>query len=134
MTQAFRAAKVVILSKELKLIIMAHAINSKTARTFTSEKSKVQDSSTSTLGLDLKKIEFNRFGLSAIILLSIVCFSGVAIGLGGMVSPFEVGIIVAPTMAVLVSVIAVQPMKYVIGFSLISALVNLVICVVNVAV
>jgi len=50
-----------------------------------------------------------------------------------MDSALEVGIIVAPTMAVLTSVISVQPMKYVLGFSVISAVVNIVICALNLA-
>ena len=60
---------------------MAHAINSKQARKFAnSEKAISQNSGTTFLGLNSKKLEFNRFGISAIVLLTIVCFSGVTVG------------------------------------------------------
>ncbi|MEO9533669.1 MAG: hypothetical protein ABJG68_01620 [Crocinitomicaceae bacterium] len=111
---------------------MAHAINTKSGATYTATKTerKSKDSTISAaLGSD--KIEYNRFGISAIVLLFVVCFSGVTVGVGGMDSALEVGIIVAPTMAVLTTVIAVQPMKYVLGFAAISVLVNLVICILN---
>lgn len=112
---------------------MAHVINNSSTSNY-SEANKLTTAKNSRKLLSLlssESIEFNRFGISAISLLFVVCFSGVAVGLGGMDSAIEIGLIVAPTMAVLTSVISVQPMKYVLGFTIISVTINLVICAIN---
>lgn len=61
--------------------------------------------------------EFNRFGISAIMLLVMVCAAGVAVGLGAMSSTFEIALLVFPTVITLSFIIGVAPMKLIIyGF------------------
>lgn len=61
--------------------------------------------------------EFNRFGISAMMLLIMVCAAGVAVGLGAMSSTFEIALLVFPTVITLSFIIGVAPMKLIIyGF------------------
>lgn len=59
----------------------------------------------------LENYEFNRYGISAIVLLFIGIMAGVAVYMGAMTSAFEIALLIVPTMAVLVMVLAVQPMR-----------------------
>lgn len=62
--------------------------------------------------------EFNRFGLSAMMLLIMVCAAGIAVGLGAMTSTFEIALLVFPTVITLSFIIGVAPMKLIIyGFT-----------------
>jgi len=76
-------------------------------------------------------IEFNRVGLCAISLLFVGIMGGAAIGVGGMDSVFEIALLIFPTMAVLTTIIAVQPMKIVLGLAALAVLIDVVVIVAN---
>jgi hypothetical protein len=110
---------------------MAHVIDN--SASLSVPKVKISSSKTAS-GLWAKlfgDIEFNRVGLCAIVLLVVGILGGGAIGLGGMDSAFEIALLIFPTMAVLTTIIAVQPMKYVLGLAVVAILVDVVVIVAN---
>ena len=71
--------------------------------------------------------DFNRYGIYAIALLLIGCLSGVAVGLGAMTSPAEIILLVIPTMAALVMIIGVAPMRLLLWTCLIACAVDIIL-------
>lgn len=59
--------------------------------------------------------EFNRFGLICVILTIVGCLGGVAVGMGAVNHTLTLTLVVVPTMLTLSLLIAVAPMKYIIG-------------------
>lgn len=58
-----------------------------------------------------KNLEFNRFGIIAIMLLIVGCLGGIAVGLGAIEHVVTLTAVVIPTMVTLSMIIAVAPMK-----------------------
>lgn len=73
----------------------------------------------------LENYEFNRYGISAIVLLIMGTLAAVAVGVGAMSNPIEIAILVVPTMATLVMVLAVQPMRPLLYIFFITCLIDL---------
>lgn len=63
----------------------------------------------------LKASEFNRFGLICVVLTIVGCLGGVTVGLGAVESVFTLSLVVLPTMLTLSMIIAVAPMRYILG-------------------
>ncbi len=73
--------------------------------------------------------EFNRFGLTFVILTLVGCLGGIAVGFGAVKSTFLLSIIVVPTMATLSLLLAVSPMKWVLSIAAISVLIDVLIII-----
>lgn len=71
-----------------------------------------------------KNTEFHRFGLISAVLLITGCLGGMAVGLGAVESTLATIIIVIPMMVTLSFLLAVMPMKYIMGAGIISALID----------
>ncbi|MBD3638216.1 MAG: hypothetical protein HUJ25_12760 [Crocinitomicaceae bacterium] len=71
---------------------------------------------------------FNRYGIYAIALLLIGVLAGTAVGLGAMTSPVEIAILIIPTMASLVMILAVAPMRILLWTVIIACIID--ICVI----
>lgn len=67
-----------------------------------------------------KNTEFHRFGLISAVLLITGCLGGIAVGLGGVESTLALILIVIPMMVTLSFLLAVMPMKYILGAGIVS--------------
>ncbi|MEX1003093.1 MAG: hypothetical protein WDZ35_13325 [Crocinitomicaceae bacterium] len=75
--------------------------------------------------------EFNRYGIYAVLLLVVGCMAGIAVGVGAMSSSLQISLLVIPTMASLVMILAVAPMRPLIWVSLFAILVDIIMIVYN---
>lgn len=73
--------------------------------------------------------EFNRYGIISMLLIAVVCLGGIAVAMGGMVNPFEIGLLVIPTLATLTFVLAVAPMRLILYTALISMSMSAIIII-----
>ena len=68
--------------------------------------------------------EFNRFGLISATLLIVGTLGGLAVGLGAIEYVWALIAIVVPTMLTLRLLLAVAPMKYILGAGIVSVIVD----------
>ena len=68
--------------------------------------------------------EFNRYGIYAVLCIWSFCLGGIAVGLGGMSSVFELSALVITAMTLLSLILSVQPMKYVMWVAAIGTVIN----------
>lgn len=68
--------------------------------------------------------EFNRFGLISATLLIVGTLGGLAVGLGAIDYVWALVAIVLPTMLTLSLLLAVAPMKYILGAGIVSVIVD----------
>lgn len=68
--------------------------------------------------------EFNRFGLICVILTIVGCLGGVAVGLGAINHTLTLTMVVVPTMLTLSLLIAVAPMKWILGVASTAVLID----------
>ena len=59
------------------------------------------------------KMEFNRFGYIAVILIVVGCLGGLTVGMGAIESTLALTLVVIPTMVTLSFLIAVAPMRWI---------------------
>lgn len=71
-----------------------------------------------------KNTEFNRFGLISATLLIVGTLGGLAAGLGAIEYVWALIAIVVPTMLTLSLLLAVAPMKYILGAGIVSVIVD----------
>lgn len=77
-------------------------------------------------------IEFNRYGLIAVIILAVVCTASVAVGLGSMTNPVEIAFLIFPCVFTLSFILAVAPMKLIMYTATISLLISISLIIINV--
>lgn len=75
----------------------------------------------------LKNLEFNRFGLIAIILTIVGCLGGLTVGLGAIENTAALVVVVIPTMITLSFLLAVSPMKWILSAATISISIDLIL-------
>lgn len=80
---------------------------------------------------DWKEIEFNRFGIISLLVIIVGCMGGIAVGFDAIESTFQTALAVGSTMAVLVAMLAVTPMKWIINLSIIAVVIDLILLAVN---
>lgn len=73
--------------------------------------------------------EFNRFGITPILLAFIACMGGIAAGFGTSEYDFELLLVIFPTGAVLVSMLAVTPMRVILKISLLAFIIDLLVLI-----
>ena len=101
------------------------------AQAITKTKATEAKSSSSTLGKLYEYAEFNRYGIYAILLLFNMCLGGIAVGLGAMDSVVELSILVVSAMTLLTFILAVQPMKIILGLAGAQMLIALIIIAIH---
>ncbi len=76
--------------------------------------------------------EFNRFSVISMVLLIVGCLGGINVALGGLTSTFQLIATVIPTMATLSFILAVAPMRLLLGTALIATLIDVIFIIINV--
>jgi predicted histidine transporter YuiF (NhaC family) len=71
----------------------------------------------------------NRHGLIAMLLLVIGCLGGITVGMGGIEYDFALLPVIASTMLALSMILAVAPMKYVLGTSIAAFIIDIVVLI-----
>jgi hypothetical protein len=71
--------------------------------------------------------EENRFGMISAILLIVGCAGGITVGLGGIGNDIALIALIASTMFCLSMILAVAPMKYVVGAGLAAAIIDILV-------
>jgi hypothetical protein len=73
--------------------------------------------------------EENRFGMISAILLIVGCAGGITVGLGGIGNDFALIGLIASTMFCLSMILAVAPMKYIIGAGIAAAIIDIIVLI-----
>lgn len=76
-----------------------------------------------------KMMEFNRYGITPLLLIFVVCISGFAAGFGAPGDALQIGIVAFPTCIALALILAVAPMKAIIYTSVIAVILDLFILI-----
>lgn len=76
--------------------------------------------------------EFNRFSVITVVLLVVGCLGGVNVGLGGLNSTFQLIATVIPTMATLSFILAVAPMRLLLGTAILATIIDVIFIIINV--
>ena len=74
-----------------------------------------------------EEIEFNRFGIISIIILIVSCLGGITVGLGALNNIYHLIMLISTTMATLVLILAVCPMKLILTSSTIAILIDIIL-------
>jgi len=85
----------------------------------------------STLDKLIEKAEFNRFSIIAMILLIVGCLGGLNVGAGGLTETYQLILTVIPTMATLSFILAVAPMRLLLGTALVTTIIDVVLIFIN---
>lgn len=70
-------------------------------------------------------LEFNRYGYGSALVLAVVCLSGLTAGFGGLDFLTRVIVGITGTMAVVISFMAVMPMKWIVRMCVLAIVVDL---------
>ena len=70
-------------------------------------------------------IEFNRFGIIAVIILINGCLGGLTMGLGAVLHTATLILVVVPTMLTLSLLLAVAPMRWIVASAILNAAIEL---------
>jgi hypothetical protein len=73
--------------------------------------------------------EENRFGMISAILLIVGCAGGITVGMGGIGNDLALIALIASTMFCLSMILAVAPMKYVVGAGLAAAIIDILVLI-----
>jgi hypothetical protein len=97
---------------------------------FTVPVEKKQTATTTAQSEFWKMVEFNRFGIIPMLMVALVCISGIAAGFGAPGNPFQLSIVSVPTAVALSLVLAVAPMKWIVYSSAFAILLDIIILIV----
>jgi hypothetical protein len=75
--------------------------------------------------------EFNRYSILSAILLIVGCLGGLTVGLGAIDHTFQLILVVVPTMTTLSLLLALAPMKQILGIASATILIDIIILIVN---
>lgn len=75
------------------------------------------------------RAEFNRFGIVPMLLIFVVCISGIAAGLGAPGNAFQLSVVAFPTAVALSLVLAVAPMRAIVYSSAIAVFLDLLVMI-----
>lgn len=76
--------------------------------------------------------EFNRFSVISVVLLIVGCLGGINVGVGGLDSTFQLIATIIPTMATLSFILAVAPMRLLLGTALVATIIDVLFIIINV--
>lgn len=97
-----------------------------------SQDSPVDAKSNGSFSLEKKIVNYaesNPFGVIAILLLIVGCLGGVAVGLGGIENDIALLALIVTTMATLVLILAVAPMKYVLRTAMLASIIDIIVII-----
>lgn len=77
--------------------------------------------------------EFNRYSIISGILLVVGCLGGLTVGLGAIDHTIQLIFVVVPTMATLSLLLALAPMKQILGLAAITIIIDIIIMIINFA-
>lgn len=75
--------------------------------------------------------EFNRYSIISGVLLIVGCLGGLTVGMGAIDHTTQLIFVVVPTMATLSLLLALAPMKQILGLAAITALIDIIILIIN---
>lgn len=75
--------------------------------------------------------EFNRFSVISIVLLVVGCLGGINVSLGGLNQTWQLIITIIPTMATLSFILAVSPMRLLLGTALVATIIDVSLIIIN---
>lgn len=75
--------------------------------------------------------EFNRFAIISMLIILVGCLGGVTVGFGAINHTLQLSLVVFTTMGTLVCILAVAPMKWIMGFSVVAVFLDLILLAVN---
>lgn len=75
--------------------------------------------------------EFNRYSIISGVLLIVGCLGGLTVGMGAIDHTFQLILVVIPTMTTLSLLLALAPMKQVLGAAVITVVLDLIILAIN---
>lgn len=73
--------------------------------------------------------ETNRFGIIVMLLLLTGCLGGITVGVGGIGNDYALIPVIASTMLALSMILAVAPMKYILGTSVLAIVVDIIVLI-----
>ena len=73
----------------------------------------------------------NRYGIMAILMITVGCLGGVAVGTGGIYSTFQLFLLAFSTMLSLTMMLAVAPMKWIIWTGIIAIIIDIIAIIFN---
>ena len=76
-----------------------------------------------------KDAEFNRFGITSIVLLIVGCLGGITVGMGAIGYVWALILVLIPTMSTLSLLLALAPMRYIIYATAVSVLIDIILLV-----
>lgn len=76
-----------------------------------------------------KMVEFNRYGITPLLLILMVCMSGIAAGFGAPGDALQIGIVAFPCCIALALILAVAPMKAIIYTSVVALVLDLFVLI-----
>jgi len=71
--------------------------------------------------------EFNRFGIISLIILTVGCLGGVAVGLGAIKYISTLILVIVPTMTTLSLLLGVAPMKWIVRGAVVSVSIDIIL-------
>jgi hypothetical protein len=77
-----------------------------------------------------KMIEFNRYGIIPMLLIFVVCLSGIAAGVGAPGSALQLSMVAFPTAIMLSLVLAVAPMRAIFFTAIIAVILDLLVLII----
>lgn len=75
--------------------------------------------------------EFNRYSIISGVLLVVGCLGGLTVGLGAIDHTLQLILVVIPTMTTLSLLLALAPMKHILGAAAITVLIDIIIMIIN---
>lgn len=75
--------------------------------------------------------EFNRYSIISGVLLIVGCLGGLTVGLGAIDHTIQLILVVIPTMATLSLLLALAPMKQILGLAAITVVIDIIIMIIN---
>lgn len=75
--------------------------------------------------------EFNRYSIISGVLLVVGCLGGLTVGMGAIDHTVQLIFVVVPTMATLSLLLALAPMKQILGLAAITVIIDIIILIIN---
>tara|TARA_R100000951_G_C2613519_1_gene172002 strand:+ start:563 stop:856 length:294 start_codon:yes stop_codon:yes gene_type:complete len=75
--------------------------------------------------------EFNRYSIISGILLVVGCLGGLTVGFGAIHNTFQLILVVIPTMVTLSLLLALAPMKQILGVAVLTIVIDVIILIIN---
>lgn len=75
--------------------------------------------------------EYNRYAIISAVLLIVGCLGGLTVGFGAIDHLYQLFLVIIPTMTTLSLLLAMAPVKYVLGMAALTVLIDIVFILIN---